>query len=218
MTPRILTDSPLSTWQRHSYRGPPIDVLHGYARHGHVDRLAPITGRREMVIDVAPDRVWAAINDPANSVAHSPDRSEIQAIHGLTENAIITWHRGRHRVAARVVVAKPGHELAWTSSTGAPAIHRLWLHVMASGCTRLVVEASIAEPFRGVQRRNIRLAENLERMLETISAAAVATLTGPDMSPAEWLADSEEAVLEPARDPHDPAHQETLLNPSWGSE
>ena len=218
MAPPTSNDSPLSTWQRHSYRGPSIDVLHGYARHGHVDRVAPITGRREVIIDAAPERIWAVIDDPKNSVASSSDGSEIHAPDGLAENAHVTWRSGRHQAAARVVVAAPGHELAWISSTGARAIHRLWLTVMASGRTRLVAEVSIAEPFRGVQRRNIKLAENLEHMLETISATAMTAPADPDMSPAKWLADSEVAVVEPAVEPHDSGRMTTRQNPSWGGE
>lgn len=216
MTSLTSDNSLLSTWKRHTYRGPPIGTLHDYARHGRVDRLAPITGRRELVIDAAPDRVWAALDDPDNSVAGDLDGNDIHAPDGLTEDARLTWRNGRHRVTAQIAVARPGRELAWTSSSsGARSIHRLWLTAAEAGHTRLVAEASVAEPFRGVQRRTAKLAQNLERLLETIAAASGAVATDPAMSPSEWLADSEEAIVEPAIEPQhrppptDPADHRT---------
>ena len=158
-----------------TYRGPALPVLHEeYAKEHQIDELAPIHGRREILVNAPVRRVWRILSDVPNwADTLEPGVKNIQLDHGVRVDAPFRRSNKGARMNAQFAVLHEDHEIAWTGSAfGAKAVHRFLLHAVDEKTTRVVVEESMAGPLLGLYFNIAKLTTLLEASLHNLKTAA----------------------------------------------
>jgi len=152
---------------------PTMERLHeDYARQGHIDASAPVTARRELVVDAPVDRVWAVLADPQAWSSIDPKIHRVELDGDVAAGTAFTWRNGPIRLRSRFAVVDPLHELTWTGAAlGTRAVHRHVLAATDDGRTRLVTEESMDGLAAKLFYRDSRLAADLDAWLHAIDRA-----------------------------------------------
>jgi uncharacterized protein YndB with AHSA1/START domain len=169
----LATHRPLSRWQRLFYTGPSTDVLYeDYARCGRIDDLAPISARRETIIDAPTERVWELLSQPQRWEQFASEVRDVRLDDGVVEGGRFTWRNGKAKLSSRFAVVNPGRELTWTGTAlGSKAVHRHLL-TPTNNQTRLASEESMAGPLLVLFFSSAKLHASLNTWLAAITAAA----------------------------------------------
>src|SRR5215217_1577610 len=93
---------------------PSIRERHEDASAVQIDASAPVTARRELVIDAPVDRVWAVLADPQAWSSIDPKIHGVALDGAVAEGTSFTWRNGRVRLRSRFVAVDQLHELTWT--------------------------------------------------------------------------------------------------------
>jgi hypothetical protein len=159
------------------YTGPSIETLHeGYASQGRIDRQAPVTASRDVVIAAPKAAVWALLSDPGGWGRIDPAITDVRLDAQVRPGTRFTWRNGRARIKSRFAVVDPGREITWTGvSSGARAVHRHVLTARGEGHTHLVSEESMAGPLLPLFFGSAKLASALDTWLAAIKTAAERT-------------------------------------------
>lgn len=130
-----------------TYAGPDAETLHAdYAARGRVDDLAPTQAAGEIVIEAAPERVWAVLAEVEGWPSIRADISDVRAEGPAAPGVRFTWQAGANRLTSRFAVVEPGRRLTYTSvAPGTRVAHVYELAASGTG-TSLRCRESLAAP------------------------------------------------------------------------
>jgi hypothetical protein len=153
---------------------PTIDRLHDdYARQHRIDTSAPVTARRELVVDAPVERVWAVLADPRDWHLVDPKIHGVELDGDVAEGTTFRWRNGAVRLRSRFAVVDPLHELTWTGAAlGTRAVHRHVLTATTDGRTQLVTEESMGGLAAKLFFSSKKLGHDLEAWLTAIAEVA----------------------------------------------
>lgn len=124
--------------------GPGNDQLAQLARHGQVQRSAPVQARSSITIDASQAQVWCMLTDIAHWPSWQPD---IQAVSGpspLDMGNQFSWSTGGMDIHATVALWESPHQIAWTGTASiAKAIHVFTLTPLGPDKTEVVSNESM---------------------------------------------------------------------------
>jgi hypothetical protein len=142
------------------------------ARSVPIDASAPVTARRELIVDAPVERVWAVLADPQAWSSIDPEIHGVELDGDVAAGTSFTWRNGRVRLRSRFVAVDPLHELTWTGrALGTRAVHRHVLTTTSDGRTRIVTEESMSGLPAKLFFSRAKLGAELEAWLHAIAAA-----------------------------------------------
>ncbi len=137
-----------------------------------INRDAPVTARRDVLVHAPPDRVWAVLTDFARWPEWNPDVREVRVDGPLTTGTVFRWKAGPSQIRSRLEEVLPPERITWTGSTmGIRAVH---VHVLTpeGDGTRVISEESwsglLTRLFAGRMRST--LGDSLESGLAALKA------------------------------------------------
>jgi ligand-binding SRPBCC domain-containing protein len=153
---------------------PTIDRLHeDYAAQRRIDPSAPVTARRELVVDAPVEQVWALLADPRGWHDVDPKIHAVELDGDVAAGTRFTWRNGPVRLRSRFAVVDPLHELTWTGTAlGTRAVHRHVFTATTDGRTQLVTEESMDGLAAKLFFSSKKLGHDLEAWLTAIAKAA----------------------------------------------
>ncbi len=108
-----------------------------------INREAPATARKEIVIAAAPETVWAVHTDIDSWPSWHPDITRADLDGSLKPGSAFRWKSGPGSITSTLVVVEPPGRIAWIGTTlGTRAIHTWDLESTEDG-TRVVTEESM---------------------------------------------------------------------------
>lgn len=139
-----------------------------------IERDAPLTGRKETVINAPVETVWAVQTDIERWPEWNPDVSTVVLEGRLAAGSTFRWKASGLNIVSTIQELEPQRRISWTGvSLGMRAIH-IWTFEPQGSSTRVTTEESLA----GWMPRLIKLVsprfleQSLEKSLQILKARA----------------------------------------------
>jgi uncharacterized protein YndB with AHSA1/START domain len=109
-----------------------------------IEHNAPLTARRELLIDAPIERVWAVQADIDHWADWQPDVKQAKLDGDLAVGTQFHWKAAGVNIASQLQVVEPPHAIGWTGkSIGMRAVHK-WEFAAQGESTLVVTEESLA--------------------------------------------------------------------------
>lgn len=144
------------------------------ALRGKVDPAAPVRARGSIVINRAPDLVWAALADVTNWPEFRSDIHDVASVGPAVPGGSFSWSTGGIAVQSRFAIVEPGRRVTWTTTVPGllEAVHVYRFEAAGQGATLVSAEESINAPIAAPQLDDAQLGRQIASWLAGIKAFA----------------------------------------------